>query len=38
VVGHGITPDTAKNGCANAAAIDLTLGLFVGLFAEVVFG
>jgi hypothetical protein len=36
-IGHGIIPDTHKNGCANEAT-SLTLGLFVMLFQDVVFG
>jgi hypothetical protein len=37
-VGHEIIPDTHKNGCANEATTGLTLGLFVMLFQDVVFG
>jgi hypothetical protein len=37
-VGHEIIPDTHKNGCANQATIALTLGLFVMLSQDVVFG
>jgi hypothetical protein len=37
-VGHQIIPDTHKNGCANKATTGLTLGLFVMLFQDVVFG
>ena len=37
-VGHEIIPDTHKNGYANAVTTGLTLGLFVMLFQEVVFG
>jgi len=37
-VGHEIIPDTHKNGCANEATAGLTLGLFVMLFQDVVFG
>src|SRR3984893_7500208 len=37
-VGHEINPDTHKNGCANEATTGLTLGLFVMLFQDVVFG
>ena len=37
-VGHEIVPDTHKNGCANEATTGLTLGLFVMLFQDVVFG
>ena len=37
-VGHEIIPDTHNNGCANEATTGLTLGLFVMLFQEVVFG
>jgi hypothetical protein len=37
-VGHQIIPDTHKNGGANEATTDLTLGLFVMLFQDVVFG
>ena len=37
-VGHQIIPDTHKNGGANEATTGLTLGLFVMLFQDVVFG
>ena len=37
-VGHEIIPDTHKNGCANQATTGLTLGPFVMLFQDVVFG
>jgi hypothetical protein len=37
-VGHEIIPDTHKNGCANEATTGITLGLFVMLFQDVVFG
>jgi hypothetical protein len=37
-VGHEIIPDTHKNGRANEATTGLTLGLFVMLFQDVVFG
>ena len=37
-VGHEIIPDTHKNGCANEATTGLTLGLFVMLLQDVVFG
>ena len=37
-IGHEIIPDTHKNGCANEATTGLTLGLFVMLFQDVVFG
>ena len=37
-IGHEIIPDTHKNGCANEATTGLTLGLFVMLFRDVVFG
>ena len=37
-VGHEIIPDTHKNGCANEATTGLTLGVFVMLFQDVVFG
>jgi hypothetical protein len=37
-VAHQITPDTHKNGCANEATTGLTLGRFVMLFQDVVFG
>jgi hypothetical protein len=37
-VGHEVIPDTHKNGCANEATTGLTLGLFVMLFQDVVFG
>jgi hypothetical protein len=37
-VGHEIVPDTHKNGCANEATTGLTLGPFVMLFQDVVFG
>ena len=37
-VGHQIIPDTHKNGCANEATTGLTLGLFVMLLQDVVFG
>jgi len=37
-IGHEIIPDTHKNGCANEATTSLTLGLFVMLFQDVVFG
>jgi hypothetical protein len=37
-VGHQTIPDTPKNGCADKAATGLTLGLFVMLFQDVVFG
>ena len=37
-VRHEIIPDTHKNGCANEATTGLTLGLFVRLFQDVVFG
>jgi len=42
-VGHQIIPGTHKpgthkNGCANEATTGLTLGLFVMLFRDVVFG
>ena len=37
-VGHEIIPDTHKNGCADEATTGLTLGLFVMLFQDVVFG
>jgi hypothetical protein len=37
-VGHEIIRDTHKNGCANKATTGLTLGLFVMLFQDVVFG
>ena len=37
-VGHEIIPDTHNNGCANEATTGLTLGLFVMLFQDVVFG
>ncbi len=37
-VGHEIIPDTHKNGCASEATSDLTLGLFVMLLQDVVFG
>jgi len=33
-----IIRDTHKNGCANEATTGLTLGLFVMLFQDVVFG
>jgi hypothetical protein len=36
--GHEINPDTHENGCANEATAGLTLGLFVRLFQDVVFG
>ena len=36
--GIEIIPDTHKNGCANEATTGLTLGLFVMLFQDVVFG
>ena len=37
-VGHEIIPGTHKNDCANKATTGLTLGLFVMLFQDVVFG
>jgi|SRR6516165_2053539 len=37
-VGHEIILDAHKNGCANEATTGLTLGLFVVLFQDVVFG
>jgi len=37
-IGHEIIPDAHKNGCANEATTGLTLGLFVMLFQDVVFG
>jgi hypothetical protein len=37
-VGHEIIPDTHRNGCANKATTGLTLGHFVMLFRDVVFG
>ena len=37
-VGHEIIPDTHKNGCANEATTGLTLGLFVMMFQDLVFG
>ena len=37
-IGHEIIPHTHKNGCANEATTGLTLGLFVMLFQDVVFG
>ncbi len=37
-VGHEIIPSTHQNGCANEAKTGLTLGLFVMLFQDVVFG
>jgi hypothetical protein len=37
-VGHEIIPDTPNNGCANEATTGRTLGLFVMLFQDVVFG
>jgi hypothetical protein len=37
-VGYEIIPDTHKNGCANEAMNGLTLGLFVMLFQNVMFG
>lgn len=37
-IGHEIIPDTHKHGCANEATTGLTLGLFVRLFQNVVFG
>jgi hypothetical protein len=37
-VGHEIVLDTHKNGCANEAPTGLTLGFFVMLFQDVVFG
>jgi len=37
-IGHEIIPDTHKNGCADEATTGLTLGLFVMLFQDVVFG
>jgi hypothetical protein len=37
-VGHQIIPDTPKNGCANEATTGLSLGLFVMLFQDIVFG
>jgi hypothetical protein len=37
-VRHEIIPDTHKHGCANEATNGLTLGLFVMLFQDVVFG
>jgi hypothetical protein len=37
-VGHQIIPDTRKSGCANEATTGLTLGFFVMLFLDIVFG
>jgi hypothetical protein len=37
-VGHKIISDTHENGCAHEATTGLTLGLFVMLFQDVVFG
>ena len=36
--GHEIIPGTHKNDCANKATTGLTLGLFVMLFQDAVFG
>ena len=37
-VGRQIIPDIHKDGCANEATTGLTLGLFVMVFQDVVFG
>ena len=37
-VGHEIIPETHKNGCADKATTARTLGFFVMLFQNVVFG
>ena len=37
-VGHEIIPGKHKNGCANKATTGRTLGLFVMLFQDAVFG